>query len=150
MESEGFSIGSAIIPACGVNAPHKRDRLWFVAHADELGTGEGRLQRRGEFGWPGSDQEARSLGDPESLGGRAGLREVDTLEHWNGVTGTSGAVVTGHDGKSRRIKPGVHLLANGVSARMGKLRAYGNAIVPQVAAAFIGAAMTTSSVSSNK
>ena len=33
-----------------------------------------------------------------------------------------------------------HPLAHGVSARMGRLRGYGNAIVPQVAAAFIRAA----------
>jgi len=41
------------------------------------------------------------------------------------------------DGKSRRIKPGIEPLANGVSGRVGLLRGYGNAIVPQVAAAFI-------------
>ncbi len=31
LESEDYAFGSAIIPACGVGAPHKRDRLWFVA-----------------------------------------------------------------------------------------------------------------------
>lgn len=43
------------------------------------------------------------------------------------------------DGKARRIEPGTFPLARGVSARVGKLRAYGNAIVPQVAATFIRA-----------
>ncbi len=41
------------------------------------------------------------------------------------------------DGKARPVEPGIFPLANGVSARVGKLRAAGNAIVPQVAAAFI-------------
>jgi DNA (cytosine-5)-methyltransferase 1 len=41
------------------------------------------------------------------------------------------------DGKARRIKPGLEPLVNGLSGRVGLLRAYGNAIVPQVAAAFI-------------
>jgi hypothetical protein len=36
-------------------------------------------------------------------------------------------------------------LAHGVSARMGKLRAAGNAIVPQVAAQFVRAAMEIAS-----
>lgn len=38
------------------------------------------------------------------------------------------------DGKWRPVEPGTFPLAHGVSARVGKLRAYGNAIVPQVAA----------------
>jgi len=45
--------------------------------------------------------------------------------------------LTGSDGKSRRSKPGLPLLAHGVSNRVGRLRAYGNAIVPQIAAAFV-------------
>jgi DNA (cytosine-5)-methyltransferase 1 len=41
------------------------------------------------------------------------------------------------DGKERRIEPRILPLANGVPGRVGQLRAYGNAIVPQVAAEFI-------------
>jgi DNA (cytosine-5)-methyltransferase 1 len=43
------------------------------------------------------------------------------------------------DGKARPTQPGIQPLAHGVSARVGKLRAAGNAIVPQVAAEFIAA-----------
>ena len=46
------------------------------------------------------------------------------------------------DGKQRIVKPGVRLLANGVQNRVGKLRGYGNAIVPQCGAEFIGAYMS--------
>ena len=45
------------------------------------------------------------------------------------------------DGKSRPAQPGAFPLATGVSARVGKLRAYGNSIVPQVAATFVRAAL---------
>ncbi len=48
----------------------------------------------------------------------------------------------GRDGKARPIGPGLFPLAHGVPARMGRLRAYGNAIVPQLAAAFVRAVMT--------
>lgn len=41
------------------------------------------------------------------------------------------------DGKWRPVESGTFPLADGVPARVGKLRAYGNAIVPQVAAAFV-------------
>jgi hypothetical protein len=45
------------------------------------------------------------------------------------------------DGKRRPVEPGTFPLAHGVSARVGRLRAYGNAIVPQVAAEFVAAFM---------
>jgi DNA (cytosine-5)-methyltransferase 1 len=45
------------------------------------------------------------------------------------------------DGKARRIKSGSFPLAYGAFARMGRLRAYGNTIVPQVAAEFVAAFM---------
>ena len=45
------------------------------------------------------------------------------------------------DGKARRVEPGTFPLAHGVPARVGRLRAYGNAIVPQVAAEFVRAFM---------
>jgi DNA (cytosine-5)-methyltransferase 1 len=45
------------------------------------------------------------------------------------------------DGKARPAQPGSFPLAHGVPDRVGKLRAYGNAIVPQVAAAWIRVVM---------
>lgn len=44
------------------------------------------------------------------------------------------------DGKWRPVEPGTFPLDHGVSARVGRLRGYGNAIVPQQAAEFILAA----------
>ena len=45
------------------------------------------------------------------------------------------------DGKSRPVEPGTFPLAHGLPARVGRLRGYGNAIVPQVAAEVIVAYM---------
>lgn len=45
------------------------------------------------------------------------------------------------DGKWRPVEPGTFPLADGVTSRVGRLRAYGNAIVPQVAAEIIKATM---------
>ncbi len=49
--------------------------------------------------------------------------------------------VIGTDGKCRRVKPGVRLLAHGIPARVAKLRAFGNAIDPRPAQAFIESVM---------
>lgn len=43
------------------------------------------------------------------------------------------------DGKWRPVRPGSSPLAHGVPNRMGRLRAYGNAILPQVGAIFVKA-----------
>jgi DNA (cytosine-5)-methyltransferase 1 len=45
------------------------------------------------------------------------------------------------DGKFRPVETGTFPLANGIPNRVGRLRGYGNAIVPQQAAEFIQATM---------
>src|SRR5690606_21785455 len=32
-----YACGAVVVPACAVDAPHRRDRLWFVAHTDDAG-----------------------------------------------------------------------------------------------------------------
>jgi DNA (cytosine-5)-methyltransferase 1 len=34
LENEGYEVQPYILPACAVNAPHRRDRTWFVAYSD--------------------------------------------------------------------------------------------------------------------
>lgn len=126
LESIGYAGRAVVVPACAVNAPHRRDRIWFVAERGPMGNGK----RAGLEGLARNEDHApgRAFADrptpATSSGGGA----------WDGADW-----ITGHDGKARRVKPGVCLLANGVSGRVGRLRAYGNAIVPQVAAEVIGA-----------
>lgn len=33
LEAEGYEVAAVVIPAAAVNAPHGRDRVWFVAHS---------------------------------------------------------------------------------------------------------------------
>ncbi len=33
LESEGYEVTPFLLPACAVNAPHRRDRIWFVAYS---------------------------------------------------------------------------------------------------------------------
>jgi DNA (cytosine-5)-methyltransferase 1 len=36
LESYGYQVAPVIIPACAVNAPHRRERVWFVAYAPSI------------------------------------------------------------------------------------------------------------------
>lgn len=115
LEDAGYAVAAAGLPACGVGAPHRRQRLWFVAD-------------RGV--------------DLTASGGRAGIGTAATRREspepspgpWSRVEWIACA-----DGRRRPIEPGILPLAYGVPGRMGRLRGYGNAIVPAVAALFIRA-----------
>ena len=37
LEAEGYEVFPYVLPACSVNAPHKRDRVWFVAYSHNKG-----------------------------------------------------------------------------------------------------------------
>ncbi|GAB3341826.1 hypothetical protein GCM10027299_56110 [Larkinella ripae] len=56
LENEGYQTQAFVIPACGVNAPHRRDRVWIVAHSERL-----QSQQRPESellrGWPAEAQQ---------------------------------------------------------------------------------------------
>lgn len=45
-ERSGYTVQSFIIPACAVGAPHRRDRIWFVAHRDGTGLQTPRPQQQ--------------------------------------------------------------------------------------------------------
>ena len=77
LESEGYATRTFNIPACAIGAPHIRQRLWVIAHADSESEPDGAFdgnagQRQLGFGWgdvadPDSDDGRRGRG-PESSG----------------------------------------------------------------------------------
>ena len=50
LEREGYSIQPFIIPACAVGAPHRRDRVWFVANRDSVRFGR-RHNKQESISW---------------------------------------------------------------------------------------------------
>lgn len=150
LESIGYTCGASVVPACAVDAPHRRDRLWIVA--DSKGHSrhgnDGGQSRRVDAATDRSVAASDGVvSDAESECGRTGFCQSGEVGNGHGPschrrnsTAWSGAEwAIGADGKARRVEPSIRLLAHGVPARVGKLRAYGNAIVPQVAAEVIGA-----------
>jgi DNA (cytosine-5)-methyltransferase 1 len=132
LESEGYAVAGADLPAAGLGAPHKRQRIWFFALAITDGerirdTRQGEVDRA-EGGRQDQAWQGRLRSD-------TGERDRD-VSAWEPVQWLRCS-----DGKSRPTEPGLHPLADGTPCRVGRLRAYGNAIVPQVAAVFIRAAI---------
>lgn len=39
LEAEGYEVQAYILPACSKNAPHKRERVWFIAYSDSFRRG---------------------------------------------------------------------------------------------------------------
>jgi len=109
LEAIGYTIGSVTLPACSVGAPHIRQRLFWVAYSHGNG-------------WQKGCEASATLGQRGAAfaGGWSGYR-------W----------ISFPDGKSRPIESSIEPLAHGISAGLVRLRGYGNAIVPQVAAEFI-------------
>ena len=140
MEGIGYAFASVVIPAASVGAPHGRHRAYFVAESDsERREGLSVLLRPRE---PRADQ-------PEITGSCATGVLVEPSSEQMGIPGRARfeGVTAGFwsradwipcvDQKWRPVEPGTFPLAHGIPARMGRLRGYGNAIVPQVAAEFI-------------
>ncbi len=128
LELEGYAAGAVVLPACSVGAPHLRQRLWIVA--DRLADAER---------WGRSPSEPQHLGYPEEAGARAaggGASGGGCYGPWSNP-----AWLVFPDGAARPFEPGTFPLAHGVPARVGRLRAYGNAIVPQLAAEVVRAWM---------
>ena len=220
LEALAYRFAAADLCAAGVGAPHRRQRLFWVADsnkwrcdsgrgtqpkAEEPQSGHGEPQQRSCAGGladtdersyissvsrvniaSGKDglQENMRLADSKSGGFRINGRSPRQPGHTDERSATHGMVLAGEsgleglagngddghkpgwldqeqnrptaapscsgdwgrcdvlpfrDGKARRVEAGTFPLAHGVSGRVGLLRGYGNAIVPQVAAKFIQA-----------
>jgi DNA (cytosine-5)-methyltransferase 1 len=49
LETEGYTVIPCVLPACGVNAPHRRERVWFIAYRTNAGTEDLRRSRENEI-----------------------------------------------------------------------------------------------------
>jgi DNA-cytosine methyltransferase len=104
LENIGYSGQAFIIPACGVDAPHKRDRVAILAHAYEHGKcalrWDWEFQNASENGGQGNDYRGRAQkslagqrreDDPGFAGVADGLRtavhETDPDPDGNGLQG---------------------------------------------------------------
>jgi DNA (cytosine-5)-methyltransferase 1 len=187
LEAEGYEIQPVVLPACAINAPHRRDRVWFVAYRNGTGLQKERpeqqtagVEQYGELDVPtpnsnistkgssrtsgeaerngsGNDDESESRRQQtEQYFGCSNVLRTDTYterkrqqeqgqpkrpvhtktdSEWkaswaydDGRWPTQSPICSGNDGFPKRL--------DGITFpkwRQESIKAYGNAIVPQVA-----------------
>lgn len=183
LEREGYAVQPLLIPACAVGAPHRRDRIWFIAHRTNAGveamqfTGENGIYAVGTSSHTDGDRYTscgtscrieKERRERAAMSGQRGGR----CERFNGLDGFSRIAaepygkrqIYGNDqGPERLEKPDERFKTqysssiwekfptqspicigdDGLSGRLDgitfskwrqeSVKAYGNAIVPQVA-----------------
>ena len=208
LEAEDYAARPFVIPACGVDAPHRRDRVWIVAHANgegqsdvpqheqwvartatvgdtlrdgrlatEVGAVAGKASNGGtegqsvavqssgasgrehSEGLEGNTEQSSDVGNTQRSGqsgddGRRsgqepenGRKDVADTEGKQGSPDNhgqeQGTVSQSKQGQFRRsgggshptlwaVEPNVGRVANGVSNRSHRIKALGNAVVPQI------------------
>jgi DNA (cytosine-5)-methyltransferase 1 len=159
LERENYTFQVFVIPAASVQAPHRRDRVWIVAHAgadtrSKRGSRRGiyqdsRIQRRSFLptiekdrsttrSTPGSDSASfkRNFANPEGSGQPSWTYGQGKVQFWGSGAGYDWLEVATElcrvdDGFPGRLD-GRELTPK--QHRIERIKSLGNAIVPQVAA----------------
>ena len=129
----GGRLDGGLAVAAGVGL--RPDSLEPLPGGRERSTRSDGLQVPVGVGVSGGERLEERAGDQDEQGT---VRDEGQATRQGGAWSDFG-VIECSDQRSRRVGSGVFPLAHGVPARVGKLRAYGNAIVPEVAALFIQA-----------
>lgn len=157
LENEGYEVTPFLLPACAVNAPHRRDRIWFVAYANKCSKrspgesgeiesnrskndDEQSSRRKQTEQHTGCSDVLRNVTDTERIGqSRSGRAQKQmrskTDREWktswaydDGRWPTQSPICNGNDGIPSEL--------DGITVskwRQESIKGGGNAIVPQVA-----------------
>jgi len=148
LEGAGYEVQPLIIPACGVNAPHRRDRVWILAHSrnNKRWNGERRsIGRNGNWSMEKTERSteaieitrpgeaSRFVADTQCIGS---VQSKPTARHRPELSKDRSLTQSKYNefgcAANWDIEPDVGRVAYGIPNRTHRLRALGNSIVPQV------------------
>jgi DNA (cytosine-5)-methyltransferase 1 len=94
LENEGYEVQPFILPAASVNAPHRRDRVWFVAYSNKCNDGRASRENEGTSG-------------TERIQERNEVRQsVESSEVWRNAENTVCGRQLQRESKQERTKDG--------------------------------------------
>jgi DNA (cytosine-5)-methyltransferase 1 len=153
LEAEGYEVQPIILPAVAVNAPHRRDRIWFVAYRNSNGLNRcngkheinpsqrgvnalndveqnevrGYASNTKQCDMENKRNEQGSLGKENSRRETGGFKHGDIQANWDSFPTTEPTIRSRDDELSSRL--------DGITFpkwRVESIKAYGNAVVPQL------------------
>lgn len=150
LETEGYEVWPYVLPACAVNAPHRRDRVWFVANSKKSGidriNGNGRIKKIENGQWTTQSNRVSDCWiTPYTQGSgmegnRANRQQKSQTQIGSGLSGCNSSRTDWSEWPTqqpiRRRNDGLPSGLSGITFskhRKESIKAYGNAIVPQVA-----------------
>jgi len=89
LEAAGYEVWAYILPAAGIGAPHKRDRIWILAYAG--GDGCGRYPATADFGDRGNEKRMAGEHDANALPGAGVSADADSEGIGTAVLGSIGS-----------------------------------------------------------
>lgn len=136
LEALGYTPFSLVVGALHVGAPHRRQRVWIVAYADHSGFSGSGLSEIGRKNLSECDWSS-----PRALGDRDRERHERQRRAWPAGRPKSADADFQFAWEAPRLGPESELarIVDGISGRLDKhrIKALGNAIVPQVAEAIL-------------
>lgn len=129
LENEGYEVQPFLIPAVSVNAPHRRDRVWFIANKSSKGLERGN--------WSPVERCTKSnsnVTDTSRTRSTSGLSGQINGEKGNsGISDNGSKEQFGWETNWLEVATRFCGVDDGLPRRVDRLKSLGNAIVPAVA-----------------
>ena len=161
LEGASYSVRPFVVPACAVDAPHRRDRVWIIArnvgNTQHNGSPSPTLQRSTEEASDNNTEGQIKTGQSEGASQSRNSEGMEASTRADNVAYSNSARLQGRknardvsegrtqrdkqsprrsersDGQNWLLEPPVGRVAHGIPRRVDRLRGLGNAIVPQIA-----------------